>query len=183
MVVKANQPTLAADFAILFADPDPDPDAPVMHAEETALHGGRCEGRRPLASTELVGYVRWPGVQQVLAMERTVVGQTTGELRRAWADAATSLPPARATPAQLLTLWRQHWAIENKLHDVRDGTFDEARAGVWRGRIPQVMAARRNTVIGVARLHGQSNIAAATRPFAAQPAAALAALGLSPDNE
>jgi predicted transposase YbfD/YdcC len=176
MVVKDNQPTLAADLATLFADPD----APVAQAEETALHGGRCEHRRLLASTELVGYVRWPGVQQVLAMERTVVHKGTGEIRTEWAYAVTSLPPARASPAQLLTLWREHWAIENKLHYVRDVTFDEDRASAWRARIPQVMAALRNAAIGLARLTGQTNIAAACRHFAAQPAAALAALGLSP---
>jgi predicted transposase YbfD/YdcC len=179
MVVKDNQPTLAADLAILCADPE----APVVQAEETALHGGRCACRRLLASTELVGYVRWPGVQQVLAMERTVTCKATGELRREWAYAVTSLPPARATPVQLLTLWREHWAIENKLHYVRDVTFDEDRAAVWKERIPQVMAALRNAVIGVARLSGQTNIAAATRLFAAQLAAALAAVGLFPDNE
>jgi predicted transposase YbfD/YdcC len=176
MVVKDNQPTLAADLATLFADPD----APVMRAEETAVHGGCCASRRLLASTELVGYVRWPEVQQVLAMERTVVHKRTGEVRREWAYAVTSLPPTRATPAQLLTLWREHWAIENKLHYVRDVTFDEDRASVWKDRIPQVMAALRNATIGLARLSGQTNIAAACRHFAAQPAAALALVGLSP---
>jgi predicted transposase YbfD/YdcC len=176
MVVKDNQPTLAADLATLFADPD----APVTQAEETALHGGCCARRRLLASTELAGYVRFPGVAQVLAMERTVVHKRTGEVRREWAYAVTSLPPARAAPAQLLTLWREHWAIENKLHYVRDVTFDEDRASVWKDRIPQVMAALRNATIGLVRLSGQTNIAAACRHFAAQPAAALAVVGLSP---
>lgn len=83
-------------------------------------------------------------------------------------------------PCQLLTLWREHWAIENKLHYVRDVTFDEDRAAVWKDRIPQVMAALRNAAIGLARLDGQTNIAAACRHYAAQPAAALLALGLSP---
>jgi len=176
MVVKDNQPTLATDLATLFADPD----AVVAQTEEATLHGGRCERRRLLASTELVGYVRWPGTQQVLAMERTVVQKGTGEIRTEWAYAVTSLPPARATPAQLLTLWREHWAIENKLHYVRDVTFDEDRAGVWKDRIPQVMAALRNAAIGLARLSRQTNIAAACRYFAARPDAALAALGLPP---
>lgn len=176
MVVKDTQPTLAADLATLFADPD----APVARAEETALHGGRWARRRRLASTEPVGYVRFPGGQQVLAMERTVVHKRTGEMRREWAYAVTSLPPARASPAQLLTLWREHWAIENRLHYVRDVTSDEDRASVRKDRIPQVMAALRNAAIGLARLSGQTNIAAACRQFAAQPAAALAALGLSP---
>jgi hypothetical protein len=47
MVVKDNQPTLAADLATLFADPA----APLARAEETALRGGRCASRRLLATT------------------------------------------------------------------------------------------------------------------------------------
>jgi hypothetical protein len=41
------------------------------------------------------------------------------------------------------------------------------------------MAALRNTVIGLLRLNGATNIAAATRRMAAQPAEALALLGIS----
>lgn len=176
MVVKDNQPTLAADLATLFADPD----APVPQAEAVARHGGRCTRRRLLASTELVGSVRWPGVPQGRALARTVVRKRTGEVRREWAEAVTSLPPSRATPAQLLTLWREQWAIEHNLHYGRDVTDDEDRAGVWKGRVPHAMAALRTAAIGLARLSGQTNIAAAGRHFAAQPADALAAVGLPP---
>jgi Transposase DDE domain len=42
----------------------------------------------------------------------------------------TSLSPERGTPEQLLALVRGHWQIENKLHWVRDVTFDEDRSQV-----------------------------------------------------
>jgi len=90
------------------------------------------------------------------------------------------LPTARATPAQLLTRWQEHWHIEHKLHDVRDVTFAEDRSGVRTAHIPQVMAARRTAAIGRRRRHGQTTIAAACRHDAARPAAALALLGLDP---
>jgi len=91
--------------------------------------------------------------------------------------------PVQATPTQLLQVWREHWHIETRLHWVRDVTYDEDRSTVRAGTIPQAMAAIRNTAIGVMPVQGVLNIAAACRRFAAQPALALAALGLSTDNE
>ena len=102
----------------------------------------------------------------------------TGAARTEVAYAVTSLAPDCASPAQLLTLWRGHWTIENKLHWVRDVTFDEDRATAHAGHIPQVMAAFRNLAIGLLRLAGEPNIAAATRRCAADPALALATRGL-----
>ncbi len=116
-------------------------------------------------------------------MERYVIEKATGETHREVAYAVTSLAPTAATPAQLLVLWREHWHIENKLHWIRDVTFDEDRSMVRAGSIPQVMAALRSTAISVARLHGATNIAAVCRRYAAQPALALAATGLPLDFE
>ena len=73
----------------------------------------------------------------------------------------TSLRPERATPGRLLELVRGQWQIE-KSHWVRDVTFDEDRSQV-RGHIPQVMAALRNTAIGLLRWTGHTNIAALCR--------------------
>ena len=50
------------------------------------------------------------------------------------------------------------------------------------GNIPQVMAAVRNTAIGLMRSAGQTNIAAACRRFAAQPSSALALIGIELEN-
>lgn len=75
---------------------------------------------------------------------------------------------------------RGHWHSENKAHWVRDVTCDEDRSQVRSGAIPQVMAALRNTAIGLLRAAGATNIAAATRYDAAQPEQALVLLGLPP---
>jgi predicted transposase YbfD/YdcC len=178
-VVKANQPTLHAEIAALFADPD----AAVSGAEERTVHSQRIERRRLRASTELGGYTDWPGLAQTLCMERRVTDRRTGEMRAEIAYAVTSLSAQRATPAQLLTLWREHWHIENKLHWVRDVTYGEDRSTVRAGAGPQALAAMRNRAIGLLRLGGATNIAAASRRYAAQPAVALAAVGLTADNE
>ena len=42
----------------------------------------------------------------------------------------TDLTPEQADPGQLLALNRGHWSIENRLHWVRDVTFDEDRCQV-----------------------------------------------------
>ena len=94
----------------------------------------------------------------------------------------TSLSSERATPGRVLELVRGHWAIENKSHWVRDVTFDEDRSQVRGGTIPQVMAALRNTAIGLLRWAGYTNIAAACRRLAAQPAQALALIGIAFEN-
>jgi predicted transposase YbfD/YdcC len=179
LAVKENQPTLHVEIVTLFADPD----AAVSVAEETTRHSQRIEQRRLRASAELVGYTDWPGFAQVLAMERRVTNRRTGEIREEIAFAVTSLSAQRATPAQLLTLWREHWHIENKLHWVRDVTYGEDRSTVRAGAGPHVLAAMRNLAIGLLRLGGATNIAAACRRYAAQPAVALAAVGLTVDNE
>jgi hypothetical protein len=94
----------------------------------------------------------------------------------------TSLSHQRATPARLLELVRGQWQIENKLHWVRDVTFDEDRSQVRCGNIPHVMAALRNTAIGLLRGAGYPNIAAACRQLAAQPLQALALIGIELEN-
>ena len=94
----------------------------------------------------------------------------------------TSLRPERVTPGQLLAFVRGHWHIENKSHWVRDVTFDTDRSQVRCGNIPQVMAALRNTAIGLLRYAGYSNIAAAGRRLAAQPLQALALIGIELEN-
>lgn len=179
MAVKGNQPRVLEDLTTLFADPE----RAVVRAEETRLHGRRIEQRRLSVSTELTSDTDWPGLAQALCVERRVTDKRTGETHCETAYAITSLAPQRATPSQLLVLWRGHWQIENKLHWVRDVTFGEDRSLVHAGRVPQVMAAIRNTAIGLHRLLGATNIAAACRQYQAQPALALAALGLTWENE
>lgn len=115
-------------------------------------------------------------------IERRIVQRRTGVVREEVVYGVSSLPPERATAADLLGMVRHHWHIENRSHWVRDVTFDEDRSQVRTGSIPAVMAALRNTTIGLLRAAGEPNIAAAARRMAAHPWAALALLGIYPQN-
>jgi len=181
LAVKANQPTLWTDIAATFAAAA-DATGLVGTARTVTQHGGRIEQRRLAASTALAGSSDWPGLQHVLRLERRVRDKRTGALRRQEsAYAVTALHPQRATPAQRLALWRGHRSIEHRLHDIRDGAFDEDRATVRAGRAPQVMAAFRHAAIGLIHARGTTRVTATCRRFAAQPLAALLAVGLVPD--
>src|SRR2546430_332608 len=180
MMVKENQPQLHADIALVFAQP------PWGDVQETAstvdLGHGRIEQRTLTASTALAGIHPWPGLAQVFQLERQVTNKKTGEERSEVVYGVSSLVAERTTPSQLLALVRGQWQIENRSHWVRDVTFDEDRSQVRCGSIPQVMAALRNTAIGLLRTAGYANIAAACRRFAAQPDLALALIGIALEN-
>jgi predicted transposase YbfD/YdcC len=180
MIVKTNQPQLHADIELVFTLPpagDPQPSARTVD-----IGHGRIEQRNITTSEALVGYNDWPGLAQVFEIGRHVITKKTGEERVEVVYGVTSLRPERVTPGQLLAFVRGHWHIENKSHWVRDVTFDEDRSQVRCGNIPQVMAALRNTTIGVLRWAGHTNIAAACRQLAAQPAQALALIGIALEN-
>jgi predicted transposase YbfD/YdcC len=176
MIVKDNQPQLRADIELVFTLP------PTGDQQETArtvdIGHGRIEQRHSTTSAALVGYSDWPGLAQVFALGRHVITQKTGKERAEVVYGVTSLGPERATPGRLLELVRGQWQIENKSHWVRDVTFDEDRSQVRCGNIPHVMAALRNTAIGLLRWAGHTNIAAACRQLAAQPAQVLALIGI-----
>jgi len=91
----------------------------------------------------------------------------------------TSLPPATASPLAVLAYNRGHWEIENRLHHVRDLTYDEDRSQVRTGRRPHAMATLRNLAISLMRLAGADNIAAATRHLSRRVERPLRLLGLA----
>jgi predicted transposase YbfD/YdcC len=102
-----------------------------------------------------------------------------GQVKTEEAYAFTILWPHEADAGRLLSLNRGHWSIQNCLHWVRDVTLGEDRSLVRKNSTPEVMAGLRNTVIGLLRLHGATNIAAALRRHACHPEEALAIVGLS----
>lgn len=174
--MKDNQRTLKQDIADLWEQaPLPPPQAVQMNR-----HGDRLEERHLWTSPDLVGYSDWPHLAQVCRLERAITRQ--GKTTREVAYAVTSLSPQQASPQRLLTLWRGHWGIENRLHWVWDVTFDEDRSPICTGAAPQIMAALRNTVISMLRLAGSTNIAATLRRHAAHPLEALAFLQRAVDN-
>ncbi len=155
-------------MALLFEHPA----SPATVVRQRSRHGDRLEVRELALSTELNDWSEWPDLAQVgrLICLRRRKGESRGET----SYIITSLPSQQATPAQLLHLVRGHWGIENRLHWVRDVTFDEDRCQIRTGAAPQVMAALRNLVIGLFRLAGLRNIAAALRTPAWQAQRAIA---------
>lgn len=181
MVVKDNQPDLLSLVKSVMCEPRWFT-LTLTEAETTELGHGRIEHRKLWASSTLAGQGVWPGLQQVIKLERSRTDKRSGKTSQEEVYAVTSLEQKRANAEVLMKVMRGHWTIENRSHWVRDVTFGEDRSQVRRGSIPQVMAAMRNTVIGLMRKAGESNIAAACRKFAARPQSALALIGINPEN-
>ena len=122
---------------------------------------GRRERRTLRATTALNGYLDWLGVGQVGQVEGEVTrdGETTREVR----SFITSAPRSEAGAETLLKWARGHWSIENRSHYVRDVTMGEDASRIRKGSGPRVMAAVRKAAIGLLRMTGATNIAAALR--------------------
>ena len=74
-----------------------------------------------------------------------------------------------AGPETMVAWVRSHWHIENRLHWVRDVTYQEDKSLVRTGNAPRVMASLRSLAISLLRLDGQTNVAAANRHHARDP--------------
>jgi predicted transposase YbfD/YdcC len=139
---------------------------------------GRLEIRQIWTSTELNTYLDFPYVRQILCIRREVTHLKTNKKTVEIVYGITSLPTEKATPEQLLQLNRGHWGIFNRLHYVRDVTFDEDRSQIRTKNVPVVMASLRNFVISLLRWFKKTNIAAILREMAARPHLSLRLLGL-----
>jgi len=139
---------------------------------------GRIEVRKIQTSTALNDYIEFPYTAQVCRIER-ITYKLNGELMRTEvACGITSLSPEKADAQRLLSLNRGHWCIENRLHWVRDVTFDEDRSQVRVGEGPRVMATLRNLAISLFRLQEVKNTAQALRKCGWNMELALNCLGL-----
>lgn len=146
---------------------------PTRSAEEVDKGHGRVERRSIRTSEAIQGWDEWPDVAQGFCLDRETLLLKSGRRRKERVYGITSLSGEEADPECLLAHSRAHWGIENRLHYVRDVTFDEDRSQVRVGSIPQVMAALRNATLGVMRLAGATNIASECRRYAGHPHAAV----------
>ena len=146
LTVKDNQPTLKADIALLFAQRG----AP---AASTLDHGhGRIENRRIWTSTALNAHVNFPGVQQVLLIEREVIQKKTGQYSIEHAYCVTNRTPAEKTPAQLLKINRGHWGIEAH-HHILDVTYREDACRARKGAGPENLSLLRRFALGIQKAY------------------------------
>jgi hypothetical protein len=119
-------------------------------------------------------------VQQGLKVER--VREHQGKVTQQVRSAITSLDE-RTGAVALLRPVRGPGGIENRLPYVRDVTFGEDARPVRTGAAPEVLVAQRNTVIGLLRPVGRTNIAAALRHNGWGAGESLRLLGLHlPEN-
>ncbi len=176
MLVKANQGALYQDIALLFDPPADSMPLPLRDRRTTRTldqgHGRSRELRELIASTDLGGYLDWPGQAQVFRLERTWCEH--GQPKRARHYGITSLSPERADPARLLALKRGHWAIENRLHRCKDVNFGEDASLIHAGQGPTVLALLRDAAVSVLHLAGIQRVAACLRRYSQHPAEAVA---------
>ena len=178
MAVKENQPELYEDLSFLL-QPELPWEEKRPQAETIDLEHGRIESRRLTVMSLPETYrINWPGAQQIMKIERKSVMKKDGYQRQENAYAITSLSAEQASPDKLLALVRGHWSIENRSHWVRDVSMGEDLCQVRTGNTPQILAALRNSVIGLLRFKSVKNIAAEFRRLAAQPADALSLIGI-----
>jgi predicted transposase YbfD/YdcC len=163
-IVKGNQPALHAQLGTL-----PLRDIPVL--DRTRDHGhGRVEVRTLKVAT--VAGLGFPHAAQALRITRRVRSAHGQRWRTVAVYAVTS------QPGPLAGYVRGHWGIE-ALHHVRDTTYAEDASQVRAGTAPRVMASLRNLAIGILRLRGARNIAAALRRNARDATRPLALLGIT----
>lgn len=148
-----------------------------MHTEVCKGHG-RIEERSIRTSTVLSAYLDFPHVSQVAHVYRHVTDLKGNKPRFENIYLITSLTKEKATPSQLLELNRNHWHIENKLHWVRDVTFNEDHSRIRKGTGAHVMASIKNLAISIFRIAGVSNIAKAIRNCSWDYKQALRFIGL-----
>jgi len=183
MIVKGNTPRLfAALDGIDWAG------VPIAHTQIDTRHG-RWE-KRTIQVTDAPAGVDFPHVVQVFLIERITVrtvykrSKTSRKVRKTKVPHAvavlgvTSLSSREAAPEHLATYVRSHWAIENKIHWVRDVTFREDLSKIRTGSRPRIMATLRNLVISLIRQSGRTRIAATIRTIRNSPHLVYGLLGL-----
>jgi predicted transposase YbfD/YdcC len=140
MTVKASMPTLCKQLKKL-----PWAAVPAV-SDVTKDHGRRA--RRTIKVALVPAWIELAGAAQVAQLRRTVTrkGKKTVEV----VYLITS--DRDADPAALAAWARGHWHIENKLHWVRDVTYQEDKSLVRTGNAPRVMASLRSLAISLLRL-------------------------------
>jgi predicted transposase YbfD/YdcC len=175
-ILKANQPTLYEQTQDALAGLD------TAFATRSARQRNRGHGRietRTIRVTTADG-IDFPHAAQVFRLRRDRADLDGVRTSKEIAYGITSLPPTLAGPAQLNTITREHWTIENRLHYVRDVTWGEDASQVRTGNAPRVMAGLRNLAVSALRQAGTTNVAKALRHNARTFDRPLKLLGIHP---
>jgi predicted transposase YbfD/YdcC len=164
MTVKGNMPTLYKQLKKL-------PWARIPAVSSVSTGRGR-RARRTIKAALAPSWIEFTAAAQVAQVRRTVTkkGKKTVEV-------VYLITSDRAAEPAALAAWvRGHWEIENKLHWVRDVTYQEDKSLVRTGNAPRVMATLRSLAISLLHLDGHANIAAANRHHSRDPQRTLTLL-------
>ena len=162
LTVKGNQPRLLRQLRVL-------PWEKVPVADRTAGKGhGRVE-ERIVKLTAIAGGIAFPSAALAVQVTRRRKALTSNKWQTETVHAIADLSFDQTSPAELADAPRAHWGIENRLHWVRDVTFDEDRSQIRTGHGPAVMATLRNLAISLHRAAGATNVAQACRNVSRHP--------------
>lgn len=179
LLAKDNPPTLQEDIADFFEDRTPDRRR-WQQAETWDKAHGRLEHREIICSPDLNDWFakQGEGIEQVFRLERTVRLLRTEKLRHEVVYGLSSLSMRQAPPERMLSLVRDHWAIEHKLHYRRDVRLGEDACQTRTGPVPGLLAQLKSSVLSLMDRAGVRNVARQMRYFDAHVEQALT-LGLT----
>jgi predicted transposase YbfD/YdcC len=169
LIAKNNQLTVKEDIADLFEDRSPDRRR-WQQAETWDKGHGRLEHRQIVCSPDLNEWFakEWQGIEQVFRVERTVRTLKTGKLHHEIVYGFSSLSLQDAPASKILSLIRDHWAIENRLHWRRDVTLGEDACQTRTGPAPSLLAQLNSTVLSLMDRIGVRNVPRQMRYFGSE---------------
>jgi predicted transposase YbfD/YdcC len=106
--------------------------------------------------------IDFPEARQVAAIRRDVFEASGDRVSKEIALILTSKEAGQMTAADANHAKRNHWAIENKEHYVRDTVYREDHRQTWSGEGPQALASLCNFGTSLFRLKGINKIKEAT---------------------
>ncbi|WP_326637168.1 hypothetical protein OG884_26175 [Streptosporangium sp. NBC_01755] len=136
--------------------------SPIRRSSIDDDHGHDRTERRTIRTVQ-ANDTLFPGARQTFRLRRDV-----GDLDGARTDkeimyGITGLPADMAGPTHLNHYERAHRSVENRLHRVRNVTFQEDHSQLGTGTAPGALAGFRNLAISAMRLADRANIAHARR--------------------
>jgi predicted transposase YbfD/YdcC len=168
--VKENQRRLHTRLTTL-----PWPQA--THHTTTGIGHGRLE-QRIIEVLPAPHDLDFPDAARVFQVTRYRSDRASKKCETHTVHGVTNLTTAHCDPTGIATHLRGHWGIENRLHWVRDVTYNEDASRVRTGTAPRAMATLRNLAISTLRHTGHTNIAAALRKTARDPTRPLTLFGI-----
>lgn len=144
-------------------------------ATTTEKNRGRIETRTLTSTTVGLDTCDWPGVRQMLRLERVTTEK--GVTRRTVSYAITSASRHKADAQTLLAGWRGRWGVESMFW-IKDAVLREDHSRIRTQGAPFVMSHIRNAFITMCRALQLTNAAATVREHALKLDVLLARLGI-----